>query len=217
MKVWNRSVGNDALWRELLKNSPVFGNSLDYLLNRSIEFETARHFDLLHRHKGVIIPLNEMDKRAVGVQVRQIGGEKPKYLTYGKKPVAWPMRNLVDRRFNNPLFIVEGVFSAMLAWQNGFNAVATLGAGSVSSLADFLNENAAFKKNVYSLMDPDRAGLTGAVKLWNEAEIPAIMITKPPDELSETDWCRVDKYGPEHAVKGEANIVRKYFNNGSEK
>lgn len=211
MAIWKRSVGDDAAWRALLKNSPVFGHSLDYLLARNINKSTARHFGLLHRHMGVVVPLQGiLSKQILGVQVRQIG-QKPKYLTYGAKPTAWPIQHLQQRPIEKPLFIVEGVFSVMLAYQYGHLAIATLGAGSVSGLAMFLNGNSAMKENVYTLFDPDRAGLSGAVKMWNEANIPAIMLTRPPDECSERDWGYISSVGPSHAVKGESKIVNKYF------
>lgn len=162
----------------------------EYLQSRRVTNEQVVKFDIRQNHTGVLFPLQDNVGQIIGYQMRKYEG-KPKYMFYGAKPDFWPFFNL---NTNEPIFIVEGVFSVLRLDRVGLKAVCIFGTGNAKRVAPFFRG-----KDAYALFDTDDAGLVAAAHFIRSGMpgVPAILLPPhwpDPDELNPKQMRRLMEF-----------------------
>jgi len=153
----------------------------DYLKHRFITEETIKDFNIRY-HAGfdaLILPINNKHGEQMGYVRRNLSSE-PKYMNAKGLDVSslvfpWDKLTVDDR----PLIIVEGLFDAVRAHQEGYKAVATLGGSIKRKQLRILGE---YGTKVVLCPDKDREGLRIAernIEMLEEYGF-AVSLTKPP-------------------------------------
>ena len=163
-----------------------------YLQERGIGRRTARKFGIRWgKNEGkIIFPIRDRRGNLIGIRSRSIG-KKKEYRPILRFPMGKAffgeqfMKDGLDH-----LLIVEGEIDAMRCWQNGFNAVATLGAhlldGQKATLIDYMNKNPSC--DVFTAFDGDKAGQEASQAIEQDADLAdmeVLMLPKgeDPDSL----------------------------------
>lgn len=142
-----------------------------YFAERGVHPEIAHLYRLHFRYEepqAAVMPLTNLNADVVGVQYRYLDAIKAgtRYKTMGQVPPLWPMHFLKDYNRPDPLFVVEGAFSAMkLAsyfYEMGLYrpCFALLGAKANQRIVDVLNGLPCIV-----LYDNDKAGIAASAKL----------------------------------------------------
>ncbi len=136
-----------------------------------------------HFRNRIIFPIKTTQGRVVGFGGRVLDQSMPKYLNTSETPVFTKGRQLFGlhlARGKNELIVVEGYFDVISLYQAGIHhVVATLG---TALTADHLQLLRRFSEKVHVVFDPDRAGLSAALRaapLFLEKEIAAEVVSLP--------------------------------------
>lgn len=121
-----------------------------YLQERGITEKTQQRFRVYEKDGKIYMPVFNREGKYLYVNSRSTTS-KHYYVEEIAQKVLWGVEEL-DMAM--PIFICEGQIDALSLWEVGLQAVATLGAGSVSSLKEIFNST-----NIFVLaFDPDEAG-----------------------------------------------------------
>jgi hypothetical protein len=158
-----------------------------YLRSRSVSTHSVRRFQIReYNDTGVVFPIYTIDRKCIGGIVRAYEGT-PRYKYIGESYPVWQAYHWPSLDPREPLFIVEGVFGAIRAYECGVQAVAILGASKVSQAV--VDLTASFPKR-YALFDPDHAGRLASAKiiLLSRGSIRAHVTGKEADEMTKAQW-----------------------------
>lgn len=172
-------------WMWIQHQPLALGNS--YLVKRGVSDNTVRQFDIRQHPDGIAFLLYDQQHKLRGVQIRH-KEKRPKYLIYGRPPTLWPAWIQYD--YSEPVFIVEGVFGVLRAYESGIQAYAVLGA---MKAAKAWEQAALSYRELYAFMDDDEAGNKAALELLlaSRGRVRAILPGGEADELSERSWQRL--------------------------
>lgn len=138
----DRSFPVDICLKSGVLKKDTFGAIEDYFYNR-IVFPNFRHGQVVH------------------MSGRRIDGKEPKYLHL---PGEIEYLYNEDALYEDEVYIVEGILDCLSAVQNGYPAVAILGASNFKE--EYIRKFSRCEK-VYICLDGDEAGVKGSLKVGN--------------------------------------------------
>lgn len=142
--------------------------------------ETARKLDILRGDRltyqdRLIIPIRNKNGLVIAFNARTLTNQEPKYIhspnsvLWNKKEVLFGLDNAIPLiKKQDKVYIVEGCFDAILAWQNNIPAVACLGSAiSKKQLTELLK----YTENIVFCLDQDKTGQKAIFKVIELVEI----------------------------------------------
>lgn len=180
----------------------------EYLRRRYITNETIEEFSIKY-HVGfdaLVVPINDRNGKQVGYIRRNLSSE-PKYMNSKGMDVSnllFPLDKLDDS--NESVVIVEGIFDAIRANQEGIKGVATLGGEIKKRQLRLLGE---FTNNIVLCPDRDKEGVRLAEKNVNLLEKYGftVSIAKPSGVAKDLA----------ESIKVDLQIIPKYLLNFNQK
>lgn len=156
----------------------------EYLFNRGIGEEVQERFKVYEKDKVLNMPVFDRDGKYLFNNSRSTE-EKRYYIEAGAVKTLYGLEE-IDK--SKPIVIVEGQIDAMTFWELGMQAVATLGAGNITSLKEIKDATSIF----ILAFDGDTAG----VKARNKAAkllgaFRCRYINMPEDEDINDLWVRI--------------------------
>ncbi len=154
------------------------------LLEKAALIKKGEHGYYDYFRNRIMFPIRTLQEKIVGFGGRALDETMPpKYLNSPETPVFTKGKHLFGlhlARGKKSLIVVEGYFDAISLHQAGFtNVVATLG---TAMTADHLRLIRRFSEKVTLLFDPDRAGVSAAIRvapLFIEHEMTAEVVSLP--------------------------------------
>lgn len=206
-------VFNVIDWSTFLRAPMAFANP--YLESRGVADATVASFDIRQLPGAIAFLIKNFERQVVGVQLRMTEAKAgPKYLLFGERTALWPLDGYVERfkPDDKNMFVVEGVFGVLNAWQNGIDAYAVMGASSIAEASLYLKGKDSFK----ILFDDDFAGYVGAASLCLRSFLHGAVILPgaEADEMTDDEWAaaRLDKGSVDFARMAELSGDRERFN-----
>lgn len=175
----------------------VRSNSIELANYRDFETSTLRRFDLRvgtsgHLNNWVIIPIHDTLGNLCFFKLRALNEQRNKYRVFpsGSK-INYTLYNYYRIKQRDRVLVLEGEFKVMKAYEYGYPALSLMG----SSMSLFQKEMLEAFKNVYIMMDPDKAGKNAAEKMDEKLDTTTTIVDCPPsadpDELPEDAFDRV--------------------------
>lgn len=145
-------------------------------------------------YKRIIFPTIK-GRQIVYLTGRALGDNKPKYL-HLKGEIRYLYNE--DALNDKEVYITEGIPDCLTAIQNGYSAVALLGAGGFKD--EFIPKVKRCEK-VYVCLDADPAGRTGAIKTAKKLGVKARIVELPEGDINE--------YFANHSKEDFDDLVRR--------
>jgi len=183
---------NLAKYNEYEEFYPVFTESFiqhlgfeldienEYLRKRGISSDTIKEWKLYSSIAKICIPIVDKEDDIVGLAYRNLLHENPKYLYSQHCPKSDTLFgiNHCSKKSQHPyIILVEGLFDCIWLWQNGYVALAVLGASISQKQFEALSR---LTHKVFLCGDNDEAGQKlnkEAYNMFTGANIEAIPIT----------------------------------------
>lgn len=182
----------DLKWRGLITAPLAINNQ--YLKKRSVQLETIKLMGIRETDNGVAFPLKNLLGDIVGFQERTYSGYPSRYHIWGEKPPFYTPLETNTFVELPKIFIVEGIFGVINAYQNGYSAISFLGASSHDKFTLSLLPN----EKIVVLYDNDEAGVSNTreiVKLSN-GRIGGLIPGCESDEITKYSWGEYDLMKP---------------------
>lgn len=159
-----------------------------YLIERGVSDESVEAFDIRAIENWVLFPHKTLSGRICGFQLRSIHGAR-QYISIGEIGFPWPFSFVDSYDFRNrPVFVVEGPFGAIRAFQSGVQAVSCTGAANVCNIMRHLAG-----LNVVGLFDDDIAGYLAAANISIRFGKFSYLLGGEADEMTTEEWRNVEK------------------------
>jgi len=172
-------------WRGHLP-APVATNNKYLNEVRGITNETIATFDIRQTKNSIVFPLRNVYGEIIGLQERKVKSvaQKVRYIERGIKPSVVPLEHLGK---TDALFIVEGMFGVLNAYQQDVCAVTCLGSQGFNRVSlEILKSACLDGQKVVSCFDNDDAGLLGVARILIMSDY-AIGTILPGCEADEID------------------------------
>lgn len=175
----------DGDWHKYLTGKIAINNQ--YLVSRNIPNELIEKYEIQEFSNGVSFPIKNIFNEVVGCLIRyNTNKKKYRYMQYGEKTV-WPKQEWNDFDNNKKIYVTEGIFGALNAIKNGYQAFTIFGANVIP------REYQLGKSNLVGLFDNDLAGHLASINLLNFN--PSALVHIPgceSDELTKEQWIDID-------------------------
>lgn len=165
-----------------------------YFIERNINEETVKHFELEVRENGIVFPIWDLYGKRIGSQIRLF--HAPSYARYSflmldghENPPIWPIKNW-DINFDETIILTEGNFSLCRIHQvlkgrlNNIRLATTHGSNVNETIIKYL-----YGKNVIYLGDNDESGLKNVEKLkrvaYNNFKLETYLPLFPLDDMDD--------------------------------
>lgn len=190
-------------WHKYLTGNLATKNP--YLIKRNIPTNLIEQFNIQEFQGGISFPIYNIFNEVVGVQIRYTrANTKIRYRYFGDKTI-WPKHNLSEYDFSKPVYITEGIFGALNAIKNGYQAFTIFGSENIPK------EYQIGFPNLIGLFDNDLAGYLASMNLLNF--VPNSKIYFPgceADELSGKQWTEIQNG---NGLTDDINLLFEVINN----
>lgn len=179
-----------------LPNAGTSSKQIEYCASRGFNVTSFIAKGLANHVKSIVSPVDGIgfmqinDGKEVGVQIRNITGDGPRYMFRGQRLPYWPFTRMLDVK--SPTLFVEGNFSALRLRTvlTHVNVFSTQGSTFHKDFLKMAPRDAVF------VMDNDYAGIVAAKKLKAIGFARTFVASKPIDDMkwheAATWWLKVN-------------------------